>query len=123
MNHIFEHVPCRFVVTQRIVLQDLLGVFNRSLNAPFHSFNHASYDNVINANLVITRKLLFMKAREFQWQAKVALKYSGTTLIKTVPAPRRRREGESGKEPSVSDNCRIVQLLFQDAGQQFLEWL
>ena len=27
VNHIFEHVPCRFVVTQRIVLQDLLGVF------------------------------------------------------------------------------------------------
>ena len=97
--------------------------FNRSLNAPFHSLNHASYDNVINVNLVITRKCLFLKACEFQWQAKVALKYSGSTLIKPVPAPQRRREGESRKEPSVSDNCRIVQLLFQNAGQQFLEWL
>lgn len=56
----------------------------------------------------------------FQWQAKVALKYSGSTLIKPVPAPRGRIEGESRKEPSVSDNCRIVQLLFQNAGRQFV---
>ena len=27
MNFIFEHVPCRFVITQRIVPQDLLDVF------------------------------------------------------------------------------------------------
>ena len=72
-----------------------------------------------NVNLVITRKCLFLKACGFQWQVKVALKYSGSTLIKPVPAPRRRREGESRKEPSVSGNCRIVQLLFQNAGRQF----
>ena len=27
MNFIFEHVPCGFVITQRIVPQDLLDVF------------------------------------------------------------------------------------------------
>ena len=27
MNFIFEHVPCRFEITQRIVPQDLLGFF------------------------------------------------------------------------------------------------
>ena len=27
MNFIFEHVPCRFVITQRIVSQDLFDVF------------------------------------------------------------------------------------------------
>ena len=34
MNFIFEHVPCGFVITQRIVPQDLLDVF-------FFKFNPA----------------------------------------------------------------------------------
>ena len=53
VNVIFEHVPCGFVITQRIVPQDLLCIFFR-----VQSWSLAFYDNVIDANLVITRKVL-----------------------------------------------------------------
>ena len=61
VNVVFEHVPCRFVITQRIVLRDLLCIFLQ-----VQSWSLAFYDNVIDVKLVITRKVLFTWAHANQ---------------------------------------------------------
>ena len=51
-NFIFEHVPCG---NARICE----GFFKKSSSALFHSVSLATYDNVVNANLV--RKIWFTR--------------------------------------------------------------
>ena len=57
VNFIFEHVPCRFVLTQRIVPQDLLGMFFFLSSILKSCFLWQCYQ--CELILVITKKILF----------------------------------------------------------------